>query len=76
MIIAFVAAAMGVATWSIASNSSTASTAQEVMEGHGDGHCTVCGLHNGHYRCAAFCPTYNHPSMCICGHSKSSHSYR
>ena len=46
------------------------------VEGHGDGHCTKCGLHNGHYRCPAFVPTNKHPSECICGHSKNSHAYR
>lgn len=46
------------------------------VEGYGDGHCTKCGLHNGHYRCPAFVSTNNHPSECICGHSKNSHAYR
>ena len=46
------------------------------VEGYGDGHCTKCGLHNGHYRCPAFVPTNDHPSECTCGHSKTSHAYR
>lgn len=46
------------------------------VEGYGDGHCTKCGLHNGHYRCSTFVSTKSHPSECICGHSKDSHAYR
>ena len=47
------------------------------MTGAGDGHCTKCGLHNGHYRCPAFCPASgSQPTTCSCGHSKSSHVYR
>ena len=46
------------------------------MKGHGDGHCTKCGLKNGHYRCRAFWPIKGHPTDCHCGHSKNSHAYR
>lgn len=47
------------------------------MTGAGDGHCTKCGLHNGHYRCPAFCPASgSQPTTCSCGHSKNSHVYR
>ena len=43
--------------------------------GAGDGHCTKCGLRNGHYRCAAFHSPSN-DTRCACGHSKSNHAYR
>ena len=47
------------------------------MTGAGDGHCTKCGLHNGRYRCPAFCPaSKSQPTTCRCGHEKSSHMYR
>lgn len=47
------------------------------MTGAGDGHCTKCGLRNGHYRCPAFYPASgSQPTTCGCGHSKSSHVYR
>ena len=47
------------------------------MTGAGDGHCTKCGLHNGHYRCPAFYPASgSQPTTCGCGHSKNSHAYR
>ena len=47
------------------------------MTGAGDGHCTKCGLRNGHYRCPAFCPASgSQPTTCSCGHNKSSHVYR
>lgn len=46
-------------------------------QGHGDGHCTQCGLRNGHYRCPAFCPvSASRPTVCKCGHDKNSHAYR
>lgn len=47
------------------------------MAGAGDGHCTKCGLRNGHYRCPAFYPASgSQPTTCGCGHSKTSHAYR
>ena len=45
------------------------------ITGAGDGHCTKCGLSNGHYRCAAFYSP-SHDTRCACGHSKSNHAYR
>ena len=52
-----------------------ASASITVNFGAGDGHCTKCGLSNGHYRCAAFHSPSN-DTKCACGHSKSSHAYR
>ena len=47
------------------------------MQGAGDGHCTKCGLKNGHYRCPAFSPiSASRPTVCKCGHDKKSHAYR
>ena len=47
------------------------------MLGAGDGHCTKCGLKNGHYRSPAFSPISGaRPTDCRCGHAKSSHAYR
>jgi len=47
------------------------------LTGAGDGHCTKCGLHNGHYRCPVFCPASGaRPTTCSCGHGKSSHAYK
>ena len=55
----------------------SANSSNVEMTGAGDGHCTKCGLHNGHYRCPAFCPASgSQPTTCSCGHSKSSHVYR
>lgn len=56
----------------------TASASNSSLEvtGAGDGHCTKCGLSNGHYRCPAFCPASgSQPTTCRCGHSKGSHAY-
>ncbi len=74
-LVSFVAlSALAVSTLSLSQSSVTA--AVRGVEGAGDGHCTACGLSNGHYRCAAFSAKYNHPSECTCGHSKSSHANR
>ena len=51
----------------------SASTSETI--GAGDGHCTKCGLSNGHYRCPAFYSPSN-DTRCACGHSKSNHAYR
>lgn len=58
-------------------NEAQATENTEEMLGAGDGHCTRCGLSNGHYRCPAFSPISGaRPTDCKCGHSKSSHTYR
>lgn len=61
---------------SFASANHTSEMSDVHVEGYGDGHCTKCGLKNGNYRCPAFVPTNNHPSICCCGHPKSSHAYK
>ncbi len=58
-------------------NTAQATSNHMEMTGAGDGHCTKCGLSNGHYRCPAFCPASGaQPTTCRCGHSKGSHVYR
>ena len=51
-------------------------TSEVHANGYGDGHCTKCGMRNGSYNCKMFVPAYNHPSICICGHSKAAHAYK
>ena len=51
-------------------------TCEVHANGYGDGHCTKCGMRNGSYNCNRFIPAYNHPSICICGHSKAAHAYK
>lgn len=52
-----------------------ASSSHTETIGAGDGHCTKCGLSNGHYRCPAFYSPSN-DTRCACGHSKLNHAYR
>lgn len=59
------------------SNEAQATESTVEMQGAGDGHCTKCGLSNGHYRCPAFVPISGaRKTDCRCGHSKNSHAYR
>lgn len=71
-------AVMSICAISIVSvNTAQASENTVEMQGAGDGHCTKCGLKNGHYRCPAFSPISGaRPTDCKCGHAKSSHVYR
>ena len=56
-------------------NTAQATKTTMEMTGDGDGHCTKCGLSNGHYRCPAFYSPSN-DTRCACGHSKSNHAYK
>lgn len=69
-------ALMSVCTVSfLAVNPAQASASTTENIGAGDGHCTKCGLSNGHYRCPAFYSP-SHDTRCACGHNKSNHAYR
>lgn len=77
MIVASVAimSMCAIAFLSVEKAQATESTVE--MQGAGDGHCTKCGLKNGHYRCPAFSPiSGSRPTDCKCGHEKKSHAYR
>lgn len=76
--IAILVAVMSICAITFASVNEVQATENTVeMQGAGDGHCTKCGLSNGHYRCPAFCPISGaRPTDCRCGHSKNSHAYR
>lgn len=77
IMIAISVAVMSICAITFASVNEAQATENTVeMQGHGDGHCTKCGLKNGQYRCKAFCPIKGHPTDCTCGHSKNSHAYR
>ena len=76
--IAISVAVMSICAITFASVNEVQATENTVeMQGAGDGHCTKCGLSNGHYRCPAFVPISGaRPTDCRCGHAKSSHAYR